>query len=297
MRKFLNGLGVFCSIVLTIALSILIFLYAVVLNIKVVVSKDGLSDTFKQIDVVETLKSIENGTTWEDITQLADKLNLSEEQAEQILNSDKVKKKVGEYISQVLSSTLNDKKVILTKEKVEEFLNIALDEYNKVSDNKISENERQEIVNLFDEEMIANLNEEFGSINLTDTVEPKYVKYIELADNLLYGNYTLIILVAIIGFIGLIALFRFSYYKWIPYVKTSTIISGSLILVVGILLLIIPLQDMEIIMPLRKILATKFFITSVILFIISIGLSIGKKYLKKYIDKKKSNENLNEVKK
>ena len=135
MRKFLNGLGVFCSIVLTIALSILIFLYAVVLNIKVVVSKDGLSDTFKQIDVVETLKSIENGTTWEDITQLADKLNLSEEQAEQILNSDKVKKKVGEYISQVLSSTLNDKKVILTKEKVEEFLNIALDEYNKVTRN------------------------------------------------------------------------------------------------------------------------------------------------------------------
>lgn len=287
MKKFLNSLGVFGSIILTLVLSVLIFLYVVVLNIKFVVSENGMANTFRKIDVVETLKSTDDGVMWEDFMQLAESLNLSEEQFEQILNSDKVKEQVGSYIGKVLSSTLNDKKFNLTKENIENFLNIAVDEYNKVSDNKISDAERKKIINSFDEEMIENMNEEFGSINLSETVAPEYVKYIELADNLLFGNYTLIMLALIILIIGIIALFRFSCYKWMPYVKISTIISGSLMMIVGILILIIPLEEMEIIIPIRKLLTTRIFITSAILFILSIVLSIGKKYLKKYIDKKK----------
>lgn len=287
MKKLLDGLGVFGSIILTLVLSVLIFLYVVVLNIKFVVSENGMANTLKKIDVVETLKSAEDGTMWEDFMQLAESLNLSEEQFEKILNSDKVKEQVGSYIGEVLGSTFNNKEASLTKDEIENFLNVVVDEYNKVSDTKISDTERKEIINSFDEEMIANMNEEFGSINLTETVAPEYVEYIKLADNLLFGNYTLIMLALIILIIGLIALFRLSCYKWMSYVKTSTIISGSLMLIVGILLLIIPLQDMKIIMPIIKLLATRVFITSTILFILSIGLSVGKKYLKKYVDKKK----------
>jgi len=287
MKKFLNGLGVFGSLILTFILAVLIFLYVIVLNIKFIVGKNGITNTFKKIDVVETLKSAENGTMWEDFMQLADTLSLSEEQFEQILNSDKVKELVGNYLGEVVSSTFDDKEVSLTREDVENFLTIAIEEYNKVSDTKINETLKNEIINSFDEEMIENMNEEFGSINLVDTVPTEYVQYVEIADNLLYGNYTLIMLFIIIGVIGLIALFRFSYYKWMPYVKTSTIINGVLILIIGILLLIIPMQAMEIIIPIRNILVTNLFITSLVLFALSIGLSIGKKYLKKYIDNKK----------
>lgn len=286
MRKFLNGLGVLGSVLLTIILSVLIFLYAVVLNVKSVVTEKGMANTFKNIDVVETLKSLEDETMWEDFMQLAESLNLNEKQFEQILNNDKIKGQIGSYIGEVLSSAFNDKEVILTKEKLENFLNVAVDEYNKVSDTKISDTERKEIINSFDEEMIADMNEEFSSINLSETVDSEYVKYIEFIDNLLFGNYTLIMLSLIILIIGLIALFRFSCYKWMPYVKSSTIISGILMLIAGILILVIPLEDMEIIMPIRKLFATKIFITSGILFVLSIVLSIGKKYLKKYIDKK-----------
>ena len=78
------------------------------------------------------------------------------------------------------------------------------------------------------------------------------------------------------------ALFRFSYYKWMPYVESSTIISGIILLFIGVLLLIVPLPDMEIFLPIKKIIITNIMITSLILFIISVGLSIGKKYLKRY---------------
>ena len=282
-KKIFNGLGGFGSIILTIVLSVLILIYGVILNIKIIVSENGMANTFKSIDVVETLKTVEGGTIWEDFNQLGSSLNLSEEQFEQILNSDKVKERIGIYLRNVLSFSFNDKEANLIKEEMENFLNIAIDEYNKLSDTKITDNKRQEIINSFDEEMITNINEELGSISLIETVEPEYVKYIELADNLLFGNSTLIILAVIIVIIGLIALFRFSLYKLIPYVKISTIISGSLMIILGILLLVVPLEDMEIIMPIRKILAIKLFVASVILFVLSTGLLFLKKYLKKHV--------------
>lgn len=151
MKKILNGLGVFGSIILTLILSCLIFIYGVILNIKSVVSEKGMANTFKSIDVVETLKTVEDGTMWEDFMQLGDSLNLSEEQFEQILNSDKVKEHVGTYLGEVLSSSLNNKKANLTKEEIEDFLNIVVSEYNKISDTKISGTKRNEIINLFDE--------------------------------------------------------------------------------------------------------------------------------------------------
>lgn len=293
LKSFLNGLGVFGSIILTIILTILIFLYGTVLNIKFVVSENGITDTLKKIDVVETLKTTEDGTVWEDFKQLAENLKLTENQFEQILNSEKVKEQVGSYIGEVLSSIFNDKVVNLTKEEMEKFLNIAVVEYNKVSDTKISDTEKQEIIDSLDDEVIADINEELGSINLKEKVSKEYVQYIELTDNLLFGNYTLILLLVIFLVIALIALFRFSYYKWIPYVKTSTIISGILLVIVGILLLFIPLEELEIIMPLRKILATNIFITSVVLFILAIILTVGKKYLIKLINKENNEESMN----
>ena len=81
--------------------------------------KNGMTDTLKKIDVVETLKTAEDGTVWEDFKQLAENLNLTENQFEQILNSNKVKEQVGGYIGEVLSSIFNDKEVNLTKEEME----------------------------------------------------------------------------------------------------------------------------------------------------------------------------------
>ena len=106
MKKFLNGLGIFGSIILTFVLTALIFLYVVVLNLKLVVSENGMAKVFKKVDIVETLKTTEDGTAWEDFTQLGESLNLTEKQFEQMLNSDKVKEKIGGYIGEVLSSEI-----------------------------------------------------------------------------------------------------------------------------------------------------------------------------------------------
>jgi len=295
MKKFFKGLGIFSSIILTIVLSVLIFLYVIILNIKFMISENGMSNALKKIDVVETLKTIENGVIWEDFKELSQNLNLNEEQFEELLNSDKVKEEIGSYISVIINSIFDEKETNITKEDIEDLFNIAIDEYNKVSDTKISKSERQDLLNSIDEETIENINKELSSIDITDEVPHKYEIYIELIENVFFGTYSLMILISIIFIISLIALFTFSCYKWISYVKTSTIIIGSIMLSIGLVLLFIPLKDMEIIELIKSMIITKIFITAAILFIISILLSIGKKYLKKYIESKKNTINIETI--
>ncbi len=256
------------------------------MNLKYVVSESGLTSTLKRIDTVEFIKSFDDEAIEEDLNKLATEINLTEDQLKQILNSNKIKELFGSFINKILISSFDDSKIDLTKDKIENFLNIAIDEYNKVSNTKISETERQKIINSIDDETITNINEELSSINFQEAVEPEYVKYIKLVENTLFGNYTLIILAVIIVIIGLIALFRFSLYKWMPYVKTSTIINGCLMLIIGILLLFIPLEDMEMFLLFKNVFVINIFITSLILFIISIILHIAKKQIIKNIDNK-----------
>lgn len=280
MKKFLNGLGIFGSVILTMLLTIILFVYVIILNIKMVVSENGIASTLKRIDVVETLKSVENGTMWEDFVQLGENLNLSEEQFEEILNSKEVKEQVGTYIGRVLETAFNDENVNITKKEFEELLEVAIKEYNKVSDTKISKEEKEEIMSSIDDELIDNMNKEIGNINLLEEAPEEYVFYLELADNLLFGSYSLIILLVILVLIGLIALFRFSYYKWISYTKVSLIITSILMTIIGILLLVLPL-DIEIIILLKKSVIINVFITAAVLIIITILLTILKRILHK----------------
>lgn len=298
MKKFLNGLGIFGSAILSICLAILIFIYVVLLNVKSVVSEKGLTKILKNINVVDVLKYIDDGTIYEDFIELGDKLNLTENEFEDILNSDKVKEALGGFLSKVVSSTASDKKVNVTKEDVEDFLNITIDEYNKVSNIKISDYKINEIVGLFNEEMVNNLNESISEINIKENIDSKYINYVEFANKVLFGNYTTIMLFLIIAIVVLISLFRFSYYKWIPYVVNSIRIPAILMLLIGLFLCMMPLNRIvmyQIIVMIKDLLINNIIITSIILFTIVFLLNIGyKEILKRFV---KNDDNYDSIKK
>lgn len=50
MKKFFNGLGIFGSVILAILLTVILFVYVVILNIKIVVSENGMATALKRID-------------------------------------------------------------------------------------------------------------------------------------------------------------------------------------------------------------------------------------------------------
>lgn len=301
MKKFLNGLGIFGSVILSICLAILIFIYVAILNVKSVVSEKGFTKILKNIDVVDVLKYIDDGTIYEYFIELGDKLNLTENEFEDILNSDKVKEVLGGFLVKGVSSTASDKKVNVTKEDVEGFLNITIEEYNKINNTKIPDYKIKEIVGSFNEEIVNNLNESINKININENIDSKYINYVEFANKVLFGNYTTIMLILVIGIVALIALFRFSYYKWIPYVVNSIRIPAILMLLIGLFLCMMPLNRIvtyQIIFMIKDLVINNIIITSIILFTIVFLLNSGyKEILKRFVkNEEKLNEKVNDKK-
>lgn len=286
MKKFLNILGIIGSVILTVILTFLIFAYVLVLNVKIAVSKNGVSNMLKNIDVVETLKSIDEGDAWEDFKELSNEIGLTEEQFEEILNSKNIKDEFGNFINKIIDSVTSSSKITITKAELDNFINIAINEYNKVSEEKISENDKLEILNSLSPEIIEEINEELRDINFTENDENNYI---EIVNKTLFDNYSLIILLIIMMMISLIALFRFSYYKWIPYVVSSLIIVGLLTLLIAIGISYIPVNEIEfsgMITPLITVMNTRIYITAAILLLLSVALCITNKFIKSKIANK-----------
>lgn len=286
MKKFLNILGIIGSVILTVILTFLIFAYVLVLNVKIAVSKNGISNMLKNIDVVETLKSIDEGDAWEDFKELSNEIGLTEEQFEEILNSENIKDEIGNFINKIIDSVTSSSKITITKAELDNFINIAINEYNKVSEEKISENDKLEILNSLSPEIIEEINEELRDISFTENDENDYV---EIVNKTLFDNYSLIILLVIMLMILLIALFRFSYYKWIPYVVSSFMIVGLLTLLIAVGISYIPLNEIEfggMITHLITVINTRIYITAGILLLLSVALCITNKFIKSKIANK-----------
>lgn len=286
MKKFLNILGIIGSVILTVILTFLIFAYVLVLNVKIAVSKNGVSNMLKNIDVVETLKSIDEGDAWEDFKELSNEIGLTEEQFEEILNSKNIKDEFGNFINKIIDSVTSSSKITITKAELDNFIDVAINEYNKVSEEKISENDKLEILNTLSPEIIEEINEELRDINFTENDENNYI---EIVNKTLFDNYSLIILLVIMLMILLIALFRFSYYKWMPYVVSSLMIVGLLTLLIAIGISYIPLNEIEfggMITPLITVMSTRIYITAAILLLLSVALCITNKFIKSKIANK-----------
>ena len=79
MKKVLNVLGIIGSMFLTVSLTTIMICFVFLLNIKFAVSKSGINKLLNNIDIVETIKEIDGGVVWEDLTQISDDTNLTEE--------------------------------------------------------------------------------------------------------------------------------------------------------------------------------------------------------------------------
>ena len=286
MKKLFNGLGILGSIFLTIILTVLIIVYTLILNVKSIIGKNGISRTIRNLDVVETLKTLEDGETWDAVIKLGEDIKLNEEQLEKMLESKEIKEQFGEFVSAIANNAMgNDNGKVFTDKNVKEFINTAVDEYNKVSDTKITKEERKEILDSIDNEMLDEMNKEFSSVDLKKDIDSDYEAVFEVVNGVLFGNLSLAILLVILSIIAMIALLRFSYYKWIGYAKVSTIISGIFMLVIGVILLAVPINNevfnlvIEIVMP-------KIFISALILFAITALLIVVKRKIRKHINKR-----------
>lgn len=287
MKKFFNILGVIGAIFLTIVLTVLIVSYSLLLNVRRVVSKDGIADVLNNVDVVEVIKSLDDGSAWDEFSSISSELNLTDEQFEEILNSKELKSQFGIVTDKIINAAVSGETVSITKDEVIDVIDLVIDEYNKVADTKITKEERDSLVMEIDDEFIKSINDSLAEINFEDSIDKETKEMLNVIDYILYGSAASVLLIVIVIVIGLIALCRFSYYKWMPYVGVASLFGCVFMCLVGFFLMVVPLTgDAEILKPMVKTLYTNLYISGGILFIIYVVLIILARILKKYHDSK-----------
>lgn len=297
MKKVLNFLGVIGAIFLTFVLFVILTCYALVLNIKFVVSKDGINGVLKDIDVVETLKSVDDGVMWEDFQEMSTDLNLTEEQLEEMVNSEAVKEEFGELLGNLVASITSDKPYKMTKDDFVSVLDTVIDEYNKVADEKIDKADRDAVVNEINDEFINDLNASLVEVNLMNTATGDELDAIKIVDYIIFGAFSSALLVIVIILILLIAACRWSVYKWMKYVGIGSLLTSAVMLAIGLFLNFIPidLEGIEILSPFIGSFNYNMYVTAGILFVIYVVLIILERILKKQFNKKALKEENNNM--
>lgn len=288
MKKVLNFFGVIGATFLTIVLFVILTCYALVLNIRFVVSKDGIGSVLKDIDVVETLKSVDDGVMWEDFQEMSTDLNLTEEQLEQMINSEAVKEEFGDLLGDLVASITSDEPYKMTKDDFVSVLDTVIDEYNKVADEKIDKADRDAVVNEINDEFINDLNASLEEVNLMATATGDDVDAIKIVDYIVFGAFSSALLVTVIILILLIAVCRWSIYKWMKYVGVGSLLASAVMLAIGLFLTFIPLdmEGIEILIPFKDSFNYNMYVTAAVLFVVYVVLIIVERILKKQCNKK-----------
>lgn len=292
MKKVLNVLGAIGAFFLTIVFTTLLLCYSLVMNVRYVVSENGINNIVKNIDVVEVIKSVDDGALIEDIQFGDSELKLTEEQFEEILNSDAIKEEFSGILNKVLNSVTGEVATISRDEFVE-LVDTVIDEYNKVADVKITEEERNEAISAIEQEDIDDINESLKEVNLAKELVGDEKVALEVIDYVVFGGFSFAMLIAVIIIVLLIAACRAFTYKWMPYVGVGSLIASMLILCGGAFVSFIPVDGVEaaeFINQIKDTVATNLYITGGILFVVYVVLIVLGRILKKRHIKEKANE-------
>ena len=284
MKKVLNVLGIIGSMFLTISLTTILTCLVLLLNIKFAVSKVGINKLLKNIDIVETIKVVNDGELWDGLIVNSDDSTLTEEQLKELLNDEELQAEFEEIFSGILTSITGENTYQISKEKMIDIINLVIDKYNNVADVKITEEERKEVLADIDDEFINEINTSLEEINVLNILKEENAELFTIIDFIVFGSFVYALIIAIVIIIALIALLRWSPYKWMPYAGVASIITSLFTIITGLFIKAIPLNDIdgaEFIYPIRNSLSTNFYITTLILILIAIALFVLNHVLKK----------------
>lgn len=148
MKKIISFLKNVCSLVLVVFASVFMILY-VVLNVsEKLISKQNIIDTVKSIDIVDLIGE-ENK---QEIYSILEQANIPTEYIDAIIEDEKIKEQIGEYVSHSLEYMLFEKKEIpiIDEKEITDILIASFDRvveeaenYDVEVDNYISKEEQE----------------------------------------------------------------------------------------------------------------------------------------------------------
>lgn len=284
VKKVLNVLGIIGSMFLTVSLTTIMICFVFLLNIKFAVNKSGINKLLNNIDIVETIKEIDGGVVWEDLTQISEDTNLTEEELEAILNNEELKTEFSEIFDGVIASITSEEAYKVSKTQITDIINLVIDEYNKVADEKITEEERKEALAEINDEFINDINTSLEEINLSKILAEENMPLFRAIDFIIFGGFVYALTVAIVVIIALIGLLRWSPYKWMPYAGVAATITSFITFITGLFIKLITIEDADIskfIIPFKSSASSNFYISAFILLAIAVLLFVLNHVIKK----------------
>lgn len=196
-----------------------------------IVNKEMISNIVKEVDVEELLNK-DDSNTMNELYQIAEENNVDKSVVDGIVNSKELKGIIGDYYGEMVDAFLYDKEVEgITSSQIIDAVGDILDRTNEGLGYTITEEQKNIIMQKVEEEapQIAESLPSYEEVTKdVDTSD------LEVVRTIFSSSTKMIMLVIIVVLIGIMALIRWSIYRFAIWSGVTTTVAGGVFLILGL---------------------------------------------------------------
>ncbi len=231
MKKGLNTLCIFLSVIVIIAFFALEFLLGIERPVNKTMEVENLSEIMEEIDI-ERLFRDENGKETAMGTRIyhyLDDIGLTRVQVDSVVKDKSFKKIIGNYLGSMFMNGVTGTEVIYPKKsELVNFIHRNYKHFQNVS--KFPKDYKQSEIEKIVDENYGNVKYELNE--LAKDIKFDQIEHIDLIKTIMSTKTILIIGGLILCVVLLIAL-RKSFHRWLKWISIPTIINGAILIVGG----------------------------------------------------------------
>lgn len=230
-----KGLDIVSKIVCVFISIILFFVICMYLSLSLVpkiINKENVTNIVKEVDAKDILENNETSVI-DDLYEIADNSNIDRKVVNGIVNSKEFKELVGNYYGEIVDSLLyNGQMNDISSNQIISTVEDILDRSSSDLGYSITEEQRK-IIMIQVEEKAPQIASFFPTYNqITEELNTQDIKAIQ---TVLGNDSKMILIVVIVVLFGIIALLRWSAYRFAIWTGTTTIVAGGFFVVIGLL--------------------------------------------------------------
>ena len=232
MNKVLDIISKIGCCFLSILLFLILCIYLGIDMTTKTINKTNVSNIIKELDA-EILLSNNAMSTIDDLYQVADENNVDRSVVDGVINSIEFKQQLGEYYGEIVDGILYNKPVKeLTATKVITTIESVLERTANSLGYTITSDQRESIMSAV-EEKVPKVIEKIPSYN--QATKDLKVQDIKAIQTLFSNDSKTVLIVIMLIIVGLMALIRWSSYRFAIWSGTPTILAGGLFAIIGAL--------------------------------------------------------------
>lgn len=232
MNKVLDVISKIISVVLSVILFALITIYLSLNVTSKIVTKENVATVVKETDIETVLKE-NNSNMMDELYEIADDNNVDRGVVDGVVNSKEFKELVGNYYGEMIEELLYEgKSAEITSEEIVNAVNDVLDRSANELGYNLSFEQRNNIINQVEEKADKVVKTLPSYEKVTKNLDTKDIEAIRI---IFSNDHKTVLIVMMLIIVGIIALIRWSIYRFAMFSGTATVIAGGVFTIIGLL--------------------------------------------------------------